>query len=246
MALPRLTPAQRMARKTEKEQQLLHLLASGEGWIDTVNSALLWSLSSDAAATTLRAMCRDHLLVREEIATGPRTVYPIYGITPDGIAACSSAAIDAAEHQLGRLQPTGMPHSLAVQRVRIAAVAAGWSTWRAGRLLYRAGLPVVPDAVAVDLRGKVTAIELERNVKSLKRRREVISGHVLAMAAGKWHRVLYICDARADARRLQALYMSLDELKTPGGRTPMEDVHRARFQFVNLSTFLQSPAEDYR
>lgn len=246
MVLPKLTPAQRLARKAEKEQRLLAFLASDDGWTDIANAARLWNLSPDAAATTLRAMQRDRLVVREDIATGPRATYPIYGITPDGIAACATASVAAPEHQLGRLQPANMPHSLAVQLVRIAAEAAGWSAWRAGRLLYRAGLPVVPDALAVDAHGRQTAMELERNVKSLKRRREVLSGHVLAMAAAKWQRVLYICDARADARRLQALYMSLDELKTPGGRTPMEDVHRARFQFVSLSDFLQSPAQEYR
>ena len=241
MPLPAMTPAQRLARKAEKEQSLLSFLVS-ELWTDNDNAALLWRLSTDTSATTLRAMCRDRLIVRDDIATGPRAVYPIFGITPDGIAACSGAPVDTAEYQVGRLQATHLPHALAVQRLRIAAEASGWSTWRAGRLLYGTRLPVVPDALAVDPLGKITAIEMERNVKSLKRRREVISGHVLAMAAGKWHRVLYVCDARADAERLRALYMSLDQLITPGGRTPMEDVHRARFRFVNLADFLRMPA----
>lgn len=241
MPLPPMTPAQRIARKAEKERRLLAFLIS-ELWTDNDNAALLWGLSADASATTLRAMCRDRLVVRDDILIGPRAIYPIFGITPDGIAACDGAPLDAAEYQLGRLQPTHLPHALAVQRLRIVAEGSGWTAWRAGRLLYGTRLPVVPDALAIDPRGRVTAIEMERNVKSLKRRREVISGHVLAMAACKWQRVLYVCDARADAERLRALYMSLDQLVTPGGRTPMEDVHRARFRFVNLADFLRMPA----
>lgn len=237
MALPKLTPAERMARKAEKEQRLLAFLASGEVWTDITNAARLWGLSNDAAATTLRAMARDRLVVREEIQTGPRAVFPIYGITPDGIAACPTAPVDAPEHQQGRLQAANIPHQLAVQLIRITAEAAGWFAWRPGRFLYKSGLQVVPDALAVDPQGRLTAIEVERNVKSLKRRREVLSGHVLAMAAKKWARVLYVCEARCDADRLRELYLSLDELDTPGGRTAMTDTHRARFQFINLTHF---------
>ena len=96
----------------------------------------------------------------------------------------------------------------------------------------------MPDALGVDRDGQVVAIELERNVKSHKRRREVLSAHVLTMAQKtRWQRVIYVCDARCDASRLQALYMSLEELDTPGGRAPMTDAHRGRFSFVNLDDF---------
>jgi hypothetical protein len=237
MSLPQLTPAERLARKLWKEQRLLAFLASGEVWTDIRNAARLWGLSPDAAATTLRAMQRDRLIVREDIATGPRATYAIYGITPDGIAACDDAPINATEHPLGRLQASNMPHALAVQSVRITAEVVGWRDWQPGRLLYGIGLRVVPDALAVDPQGRRVALEMERNIKSHKRRREVVSGHVLAIAAKQWTRVLYVCDARCRAERVRALYMGIADLDTPGGRTPFTDIHRARFQFVDLYEF---------
>lgn len=236
--LPRLTPAERLQRQEEKRQLLLGFLASGETWTDLATAAYLWHLSPDAAATTLRGMIRDHLTVREDISTGPRAVIPIYGITPNGIAYCHEAPVAAQEYQQGRLLATNIPHQLALQRVRITAERAGWSHWQPGRLLYGRGLPVVPDAIAIDPHGCCVAVEVERNVKSYKRRREVLSGHVLVIARKtNWQRVVYVCDARCDASRLQALYMSLDELETPGGRAPMTDMHRGRFSFINLADF---------
>jgi hypothetical protein len=237
MALPTLTPKERRARQAAKRQRLLAFLI-GECWTNQDNAARLWRLSQDAAATTLRAMARDRLIVREDIAVGVRARIPVYGITPDGIACCPEAPADAAEFQLGRLQPTNIAHHLAVQRVRIVAETAGWKSWRPGRLLYGSGLRVVPDALGVDTNGQVVAIELERHAKSMKRRREVVSAHILTMAQKThWQRVVYVCDARCDATRLRELYMSLDQLDTPSGRAPMTDVHRARFDFINLDDF---------
>lgn len=238
MALPSLTPEQRMARQESKRQRLLAFLSSGETWTDLGNAARLWRLSTDAAASTLRTMIRDRLIVRENIQIGVKAKFAIYGLTPTGIAFCETAPPNAPEFQQGRIQPINIPHHLAVQRVRIAAEQAGWQAWQPGRNLYGKGHAVVPDAVGVDPTGRCTAIEVERNVKSLKRRREVLSGHVLTMARKThWQRVLYVCDARCDATRLQALYLSLDELDTPGGRTAMTESHRARFEFVNLKDF---------
>lgn len=237
MALPTLTPRERRARQAAKRRRLLTFLV-GECWTDLGNAARLWHLSLDAAATTLRAMTRDRLLVREDIAVGVKARIAVYGITPDGIACCPEAPPNAAEFQLGRLQPSNIAHHLAVQRVRITAEAAGWKSWCPGRLLYGNGLPVVPDALGVDRNGQVVAIELERNVKSLKRRREVLSRHVMVMARkAHWQRVVYVCDARCDASRLRELYLSLDQLDTPSGRAPMTDAHRARFSFINLPDF---------
>jgi hypothetical protein len=238
MALPTLTPHERQARQTAKRQRLLAFLASGEIWSDLSNAARLWTLSPDAAATTLRAMVRDRLIAREDIAVAVNARFVVYGITPDGIACCADAQVDAAEFQLGRLQPTNIAHHLALQRVRIVAEAAGWKCWQPGRLLYGNGLHVVPDALGVDRNGQVAAIELERNVKSLKRRREVLSEHVMVMARKThWQRVVYVCAARCDAARLRELYLSLDHLETPSGRAPMTDAHRARFEFINLDDF---------
>lgn len=238
MVLPALTPKERQARQAAKRHLLLTFLASGETWSDLANAARLWRLSQDAAATTLRAMVRDRLVVREDIAVGVKAHVAIYGITPDGIAFCAGAPADAAEFQLGRVQPTNIAHHLAVQRVRIVAEDAGWKGWQSGRLLYGNGLHVVPDALGVDRNGQVAAIELERNVKSLKRRREVLSGHVMVMARKThWQRVVYVCAARCDAARLRELYLSLDHLDTPSGRAPMSDAHRARFEFINIDDF---------
>lgn len=237
MALPTLTPQQRQARQAAKRQRLLSFLV-GETWTDLCNAARLWHLSLDAAATTLRAMTRDRLIVREDIPVGVKARIAVYGITPDGIACCANAPADAAEFQSGRLQATNIAHHLAVQRVRITAEGAGWKSWRPGRLLYGNGLRVVPDALGVDRNGQIVAIELERNVKSLKRRREVLSAHILTIAKKThWQRVVYVCDARCDASRLRELYLSLDHLDTPSGRAPMTDAHRARFEFINLDDF---------
>lgn len=239
MSLPRLTHQQRLARRDEKQQLLLSFLAGGETWTDLTNAARLWRLSPDATSLTLKAMVRDRLLQREDIDIGFKIRrLTIYGVTPDGIACCRTAPADAVEHEQGRLTSRNVDHSLAVQRARMVAEAAGWTDWQPGRYWYNRGLPVVPDAVARRPDGQRIAIEVERNVKSLKRRREVLSGHILSIAQRKqWDHVLYLCEARCSAARLRDLYLSLTELDTPAGRTEMTDHHRSRFQFMNLCDF---------
>jgi hypothetical protein len=237
-ALPNLTPAERMARSEEKRQALLRFLASGETWTTSTVAARIWSLSPQATHASLRAMARDRLLVADKVKTGPRAVTMLWGITPDGIAECIDAAPTTAEYQIGRVAGANIPHTVCLQLARIKAESAGWTDWTPGAKLYSKGYPVVPDAVGARPDGKRVAIEIERNVKSAKRRQEVLSGHVLNIAQNKLYtHVLYLCDARCRAERLKALYLSLDEMITPAGRAKFEDAHRARFNFINIEDF---------
>jgi len=178
-SLPAMTPAERMRRAQHKREKLLAFLSS-EGWTDLKTAGLLLDVTPKSLSRLFLKMQAEGLLAREEISLGTsKTV--IWGITATGIVCCNSAEIDAAEHQLGRLRGANLPHHLGIQQLRIKAERAGWTNWKPGRLFYKTGLPVVPDAVATDPAGIITAIELERNVKSAARRAEVLSGHVMCM-----------------------------------------------------------------
>jgi len=234
-SLPAMTPAERMRRAQHKREKLLAFLSS-EGWTDLKTAGLLLDVTPKSLSRLFLKMQAEGLLAREEISLGTsKTV--IWGITSTGIVCCNSAEIDAAEHQLGRLRGANLPHHLGIQQLRIKAERAGWTNWKPGRLFYKTGLPVVPDAVATDPAGIITAIELERNVKSAARRAEVLSGHVMCMVKKHWQRVQYVSDGRCNTQRLQALYMSQKHIKTPAGNTEFTDAHRKRFRFCSFEHF---------
>lgn len=234
--LPNLTHSERIQRSTQKRQHLLNYLCS-EGWTDIQTAALLLGLSDDATGTTLRAMLRDELVVREEIEVNSGIV-TVWGIAPRGIAECHPSPSRLVEHQIGRLRGANIKHNLGVQRLRLVAQRAGWTDWLSGRSVHETSLPIYPDAIATDPAGFRVAIELERNVKSAKRRAEVLAGHVQVMAQQKkWYRVLYVCDDRCRAETLEPLYMSQKKIRTSAGEAEFTDKHRARFQFVNFNDF---------
>lgn len=54
-------------------------------------------------------------------------------------------------------------HRLDTQRMRLAAEKAGWTQWVPERALQGRGLKKVPDAAAIDTRGHLVAIEIERH-----------------------------------------------------------------------------------
>jgi len=233
--LPSMTPAERAARSAEKREQLLAFLAS-EGWTDIPTAALLLQVQAKSLSRMLLKMQDEGLIVREEITVGPLKKC-IWGITPTGIVVCEAAPINSAEHQPGRLRGANLPHHTGVQQLRIRAERAGWTNWQPGRAFYKSGLPVVPDAVATDPAGIVTAIELERHIKSTHRRAVVLAGHVICIVQKHWQRVQYVADGRCNAKRLQTLYMSQKQIQTPAGLAEFTDSHRKRFRFCDFNDF---------
>lgn len=227
-----MTRQERQQRADEKRLALLDFLASGEVWTSAEIAGDIWGLAKTGAFQTLQGMVRDGLLKTEShLIVGRKT--SLYGITPHGLL-LTDLPLDRPIFELGRTSATAVRHHIDGQRVRLALERQGWSAWQAGKLLYNQGMLAVPDAIVTDPQGRPVAVEIERNIKTLKRYKQLFSAHIRQISGKRYHRVLYVTPDGL-APRLQRLFDTIAEVDTPEGKLSLTEAHRARFVVRDMS-----------
>lgn len=239
--ITQFTPAERMARCHDKRQHLLNLLAD-EIYISTELTGLALGLKRTAAYQTLAGMEKAGLLVRDSICLQGRD-NTLWGISALGLAH-AGRELDQPIYEIGRVSWLAVNHHFTTLRVRLLAEKVGWQNWQSGRLLYNRKFPKVPDAVGVSPAGEPVAFEIELNPKTVKRYRDIVAGHLLAMKSGHWSRVIYLSPAVL-VPRMQRLFQALGHVNVPGmGKAVLTAAHLARFQFRALETWPDKPANE--
>lgn len=226
-----MCPAERRARCEQKRERLLSLLAD-ELYISTDLVALALGLKRTAAYQTAASLEKRGLVVRDSISLQGHAC-TVWGITALGLAS-AGRDLDQPVYEVGRVSYLAGNHHLTTLRVRIQAENAGWRDWQAGRSLYGKQLPKVPDAIGISPWGETVAFEIELNPKSVKRYRDIVAGHLLAMKAGSWQSVIYLSPQIFSAR-LERLFASLGHVNVPGlGKAALTEMHLKRFKFCGL------------
>lgn len=231
---PQMTYAQKMARAEVKKQMLLQFLASGEVYTTTQMAARLLCCSTRAASTTLSSLSMARAVKFESHLVGSHKT-TLWGITPHGLALAGKN--DGAVFELGRTNPAYIPHHIQTQSARLAALAAGWTDWQPGKLLYNTGLKKVPDALATNPEGEVVAVEIERHAKTLKRYEEVMGQHLQELSNRKWKYVHYLCPEVALASRIENIFSKIESVKVGSSKETIEQKHRDRFKFFQLESW---------
>jgi hypothetical protein len=162
------------------------------------------------------------------------TALKIYGITAHGLAiSCADPRLKAFE--IGKTNPSWVPHHLESQFVRIRAERAGWKDWIPGKVLMlntnADRLKKLPDSLASRPDGRKVAIEVERFVKSRKRLAVVVGEHLKQIADQRYDFVYYFTPHH------QALERALDAVKfvvINTSKVNFSDAHRSRFRIFNL------------
>lgn len=228
---PHFSHTQRLARAAAKRELLLHWLATGEVYTSLSLASRLMSVSQSSAQRTLAALVRDGALKFEPHYILSRKTF-IYGITPHGLALCDT--FDVPHFQLGKTNSSYITHHLQTQQARLAAESCGWTDWHPGKILYGQNLPKVPDAIATTPAGVRVAIEIERNVKTPKTYEEVIAGHLKSITKRLWSEVHYLTPPGL-AKRVEKAFERVTTVPVNGDRVPLEQAHRDRFKFFELS-----------
>lgn len=230
-APPRMTEAEIDARSSAKRKQVLDFLASGEVCSSTDVIGLLLGCSRPRAVATLGSLERDHALKSEFLLVGGRRVR-LWGITAHGLALADR--VDGAAFELGKSNPSYVPHRLDCQRLRLAAEAAGWRDWIPERVLRGRNMRKVPDAISLDPAGHRVAVEVERHCKTPKRYAELMVAYLLEIKAGEVREVHFVCPAGV-AALVRKCMARIVEVRHAGQRIPVEDAHRARFNYFDFS-----------
>jgi hypothetical protein len=240
-------PHVRQIRTATKHRRLLRFLRD-ECWTNTEIAAGVMGVGHAAAYRTLHAMQRDRYLKSEDLILyshisnvspvsldlpAPTRRYVarkvmLWGITPHGLAYAWDLDEDMQDRpsfELGKTHPAYVEHYVSIQRLRLAAEAAGWQTWTPGRLLMGQKLAKVPDGEATDSNGARVAVEYEREIKTPKRYQTILGAYLVALKAGRWQRVDYVCPSRDLAARLQRIFYAIREVIYKGQKAAITQEH---------------------
>lgn len=228
--LPRMSYAERQARKEAKRLLVLRFLASGEAYTSVQIAALVMACSTSSAERTLAGLTRGGALKSEVHFVQSRKLR-LYGISSHGLAIAGE--FDNPPFEMGRVNSAYVSHHLQTQIARLNAEAAGWTDWKPGKVLHGLRLKKVPDALVISPTGRIVAIELENHAKTQKRYAEVISAHLQAITQKHWDEVHYLTPPEL-VLSLQRVFQRIETIPVLGERHKLEEKHRARFQFVAL------------
>ena len=232
--LPSMTHQERQARASEKRERLLNFLASGEVWTSTQLAAEVLQVSRPVALNALSSLSVEKAVVSESRMIEGRT-QKIWGITSHGLA-LSGVAGSVPAFQLGRTNPSHIPHHLLTQKARIAAESAGWGGWVPGKLLYTRELRKVPDAAATAPSGKREAVEIERYIKSHKRYADIIAAYLRDIKDGHLDEVHYLSPSGLHVP-LEKVFRGIKTFSFAGEQVQVEERHQNRFKFYALTAW---------
>lgn len=226
-------PAERKARAQQKRRLILRFLRSEIFSTPAVLSELIQTTDPRTIRSTVGAMERDGLVVRESVLLGWRNVHLI-GITPHGQAVAWRAddgeELVGKHYERGRVGLTLIDHTLDLQRLRIRLSRVGWRDWtNADRITpeARANVQVKrqsykrPDALARHPARGVVAIECERHVKTRKRYEAVIESHLSSIKTGKFSAVVWACPTAEIAATVRRILDSIEYVRVQGVSTKL-------------------------
>jgi len=238
--------AARIARRDDKRRKILGFLRSEIWTLPDVIGLVAGVRDARTIASTLGSMERENLLILEECTLPSGRHVNLVGITMDGQACISNLLdkqlIDRA-HERGRAGLSQVDHRCDSQRLHIQLAQSGWTGWR-----YPDRVPVAEksqpgahraDAITTTPSGVVVALEIERNVKTGKRYRAILSHHLNALARGDYFQVIYTSPTAVTANAVRSLVTSINQVIVSGRETTVTPEMLSKFKFLTYKELIE-------
>lgn len=202
---------------------------------------LLAHQNVQATHQLLKRMCRDGLVQAADINVISGRPIKLYGITEKGIAYAwelTETVTSSMVFQPSKVSPLMLQHELDMQVLHIDAENCGWVNWQnAKHLGKRLAGAKYPDALVHSPSGEVCCIEVEREIKSTSRMRQILASHLAMRKAGHWQKIIYLCPSLDLARRLQRKFELLEYVTWRGARVRLSKPHFEPFIFADYKFF---------
>lgn len=240
----------RLARRDDKQRKILAFLRTEIWTVPDVVGLVAGVHDPRTIESTLAGMVRNNLLVREECTLPSGRRVNLTGITMDGQAAISNLLnkpLADRSFERGRAGLSQVDHRCDLQRLRIQLAQSGWTGW-----VYPDRVPVAEksqpgahraDAITTTPGGVIVALEIERNVKTGKRYRAILSHHLNALARGDYFQVIYTSPSEVTARAVHSLVSSISLVIVGGRETTVTPEMLAKFQFLTYSELINGAAK---
>jgi hypothetical protein len=235
--------------KITKAQRVVLLFLRIETWADVKTLQLQLEHNSVQATHQLaKRMCKDGLLVSARLPLVSGHSIMLFGITELGQAFAwklGEEVTASATFQPSKVSPLMLQHELDMQKLHIQAERNGWTQWQNGKHLgKRIHGAKYPDAVAVSPKGIICCMEVEREIKSTSRMRQILASHLAQRKEGHWHKIIYLSPSIDVARRLKRKCSTLEYLTWRGSRIPLTPNHLKHFIFSDYSFFNNCKSEE--
>jgi DNA-binding PadR family transcriptional regulator len=211
-----------------------------------VIQSLLNQKSVQASYQILNRMVALKFLTKTTIPVVSGRAVLLYGITNHGLAYAWD--LDETPQHRPTFQPSKisvftLQHRLDIQRIHVCAEHSGWTAWRDGSQLgFRESQQKIPDAVSLSLNGEKIAFEIEREIKSTKRYRQILVSHLVGRKQGYWNSIVYLCPNIDMAVRLQRKFNLLGSVELNGRKIQLTSEHLQPFQFYGYDEFIEKMA----
>lgn len=230
------THAERAARTEEKRARLVEWLRD-EKFTDYQTAGAVLGVTPKAAYKTLTATDRDGITERHRVGRSS-----VWSLTMRGLLEYMGPEDDPQGLFDARISEATVLHTLAIQRARLAAEAAGWTAWKAERIIKREAQTAreagtaspwmkQPDALGVTPSGVAVAVEVERTPKTPKRYQAIMADYLQMAKAGTLHEVHYITETARMRDGLERLFRSIKTVTVRGTEVPLKAEHCQVFRF---------------
>ena len=239
-----LSPEARTVRVQAKRRAALRWLRDEIWSTPEILGQVMGLTARQGVYQTLSKMERDGFLASADILIFRKSTQRIVGITSHGLA----HAFDADEplqrrptFEPSKVKLTTLQHEVDIQKLRLQAEKAGWTSWMPGtRLGTSKGGINRPDATVLDSEQTVVAVEVERTIKSLKRYEVILSQYLQAIAKGEYGRVIWVCPTPDLTARLRRVVLSIKAVPVNGKKIALEPRHYQLLAFLPYSNWPNS------
>jgi DNA-binding PadR family transcriptional regulator len=167
----------------------------------------------------------------------------LYGITNHGLAYAwdlTEVVEKRPTFQPSKISLFTLQHRLDIHKIHVFTEQAGWTNWRDGSQLgFRRREQKVPDAVAVSTANEMVAFEIEREIKSSKKYRQIIVSHLMSRKKGYWSFIFYLCPSQDMAMRLKRKFEMLGSVDFNGKKIQLTTEHLQHFEFFGYDEFIK-------
>lgn len=226
-------------RVAKKRERLAHWLKD-EIYTDYTTASGVLKCTPSAAYKALKAMERDELVESHEVGR-----VTMWALTIRGQIEYLRDCDDPAALFDTRISEVTVRHTLAVQRVRLAAEEAGGRDWKSEREIRRIAAQKkesgsqwikVPDGV-LTLDGKRVAVEVERTPKTPKRYYAIMADYLQMRKAKTVDAVHYVCETEKLATGLQRIFRNCESIVVKGTAVPLKPEHHEFFSFFYVKNW---------
>lgn len=224
-----------------KQNKILTFLKQ-QTYTNTKTLSRILTVNKHCTLKLLRKMEVQSLIIRYNYKSYDNRIHTLWGITGNGHA----IADEGEEYLLPNFEPSRvrlqtLEHHLINQEVQLTLQEKGATQWINGdRNTFFKLYPDVkhrPDGVITLPNGKKSAIEVELNLKSKSRYKDIMKSHLHARSKPHWHFVYYIVSEPTHKKRLNMIFSSFNTLVFDGRPYPIEQKHRDVFKIFTREEF---------